>query len=203
MIAETTSNGDMMSSDERAYIYRLLAHFLSAPPDEYSLEHASRLSGDNSPLGQTITAFALSASISRPPILAKQFHRLFIGLGGGELTPFASRYRMGSLHERPLVQIRADMQRLGIRRIAGNAEPEDHVVSILEMMCMMLAEPTRFPQQAAASVYRRHAAPWMPAFATDLSAIEDADFYAALGRFFVAFLDREQRLNLNDREGAA
>jgi TorA maturation chaperone TorD len=57
-----------------------------------------------------------------------------VGLGRGELLPFASYYLTGFLHERPLAELRGELERLGIGRAPGVHEPEDHIGFVCETM---------------------------------------------------------------------
>ena len=68
----------------------------------------------------------------------REFHDLFIGLGRGELLPYASYYLTGFLHEKPLAKLRGDMIDLGIERAEGVAEPEDNIASLMEMMAGLI-----------------------------------------------------------------
>jgi Nitrate reductase delta subunit len=53
--------------------------------------------------------------------------------GRGEIVPYGSYYLTGFLHERPLVRLRQDLVKLGIERVPGRAEPEDHAVVLCEI----------------------------------------------------------------------
>src|SRR4051794_41254467 len=66
--------------------------------------------------------------------VGKEFFALFIGVGRGDLLPYASYYMTGFLHERPLARVREDLDRLGIERAGPSREPEDHIAILLEVM---------------------------------------------------------------------
>src|SRR4051794_41742870 len=66
--------------------------------------------------------------------VGKEFFDLFIGLGRGDLLPYASYYMTGFLHERPLARVREDLDRLGVERAGPSREPEDHIAILLEVM---------------------------------------------------------------------
>jgi TorA maturation chaperone TorD len=104
----------------RAQEYALL----SRSPDGQLIGRLARLRGDASPLGLAHAALgeaAVRASIER---VGREYFDLFIGLGRGELLPYASYYLTGFLHDRPLARLRQDLRRLGIERIEGQSEPE-------------------------------------------------------------------------------
>ena len=174
--------------------YRLLARFLSAPPQQADLDAAAALEGDDGRLGRAISAFARIARRTTPAQAADEFHVLFIGLGRGELVPYGSYYLTGFLHEKPLAKLRQDMARIGIERGPAVSEPEDHVASLAEIMAgliegtygapMSLAEQERF--------YRAHVGCWAPYFFRDLAEARASVLYSALGAVGSAFLEIEE-----------
>ena len=108
---------------ERARLFALLGRLLVAGPDAHLLSALAGLPGDASPLGKCYRALAEAAAATDAVTVEREFHDLFIGLGRGELLPFASYYITGFLHERPLAELRGDLARLGIARADGVAEP--------------------------------------------------------------------------------
>ena len=84
-----------------------------------------------SAVGQGVRALARVAASSKLEIVEREFHDLFIGLGRGELLPYASFYMTGFLNEKPLAKLRDDMARLRIRRADDVYEPEDNIASLM------------------------------------------------------------------------
>ena len=62
---------------------------------------------------------AEAAAAANAEQIEREFFDLFIGVGRGELMPYASYYLTGLLHERPLARLRADLSELGIARASG------------------------------------------------------------------------------------
>ena len=118
----------------RADLYNFLGLILSGPPDEMLISQCVGLSGDESELGKAIATLARVAKVSKPKNVESEFNALFIGLGRGELLPYASYYLTGFLHEKPLAQLRQDMAARGITRAPNVYEPEDNIASLMEMM---------------------------------------------------------------------
>jgi len=113
---------------------------------------------------------------------------LFIGIGRGEVLPYGSYYLTGFLHERPLARLRADLQRLGIERIAPQSEPEDHAAILCEIMAGLAAGKFPAAPEQQRQFFEKHLAPWMGQFFVDLAAAKMADFYrsvGAVGRLFI------------------
>src|SRR3954470_11872519 len=106
----------------RAQEYALLSCLLARAPDQALLDRIANLPGDASPLGLAHAALAEAASGTDAARVEREFFNLFIGLGRGELLPYASYYLTGFLHERPLARVRECLGRLGIERAAE--EPE-------------------------------------------------------------------------------
>src|SRR5690554_6485923 len=86
----------------RADLYNYLGVMLAGPPDEVLLAQTAGLTGDDSALGQAIEGLARVAKVSKPKAARTEFNALFIGLGRGELLPYASYYMTGFLNEKPL-----------------------------------------------------------------------------------------------------
>ncbi len=165
---------------ERARLFALLGRLLAAPPDAGLLAALSGLRGDASPIGAALRALAAAAHRADPGAARREFHALFIGLGRGEVLPYASFYLTGFLHERPLARLRADLARLGIARAAGIAEPEDHLGFICESYAGLLAGSFGARGEAAGFL-AAHALPWAGRCFRDIETAEAAGFYRAVG----------------------
>lgn len=129
----------------------------------------------------------------RAETVADEFQRLFIGLGGGELTPYASHYLAGSLHDVPLIRLRQDMRRLGLAPSRDISEPEDHAATVLEIAAVLLDGSTTAATSAAREFSETHVLSWLPKFFEDLSRAQNAPFYAAAGALGVAVMAEERR----------
>lgn len=177
----------------RAQAYGLLAGLLSRAPDADALTALAAIEGDDSVLGAAYAALGAAARDATPRGVAEEFDALFIGVGGGELTPFGSYYRTGFLHEKPLADLRGDMARLGIERAEGIAESEDHIAALCEMMAGLITgafdAPADLDEQRA--FFGRHVEPWAPRFFADLEGSPTARFYRAVGTLGRRFMDVE------------
>ena len=107
----------------RADLYDFLGLLLAKPADASLLNQIANLKPGNSPLGQTMDTLSRLAGVTTAETAEREFNALFIGLGRGELLPFASYYLTGFLNEKPLAKLRGDMARRGIVRAAGKHEP--------------------------------------------------------------------------------
>lgn len=167
----------------RAQAYGLLAHLLMRPPSAELLQQLSQLRGDATPWGTALADLAQAATEVDPRQAEREYNRLFIGLNRGELVPYASFYLTGFLQDRPLVEVRADMARLGIARSADVVEPEDHIAALLETMAGLVdgrfGEPA--PVQEQHVFFKRRLKSWAPDFFRDLVGAKSAAFYRPVG----------------------
>lgn len=177
----------------RADLYDFLGAVLSHPPDKDLLKRCAQLEGDDTPLGEAMSALSRVASVLAPKAVEGEFNQLFIGLGRGELLPYASYYMTGFLNEKPLATLREDMARLCIQRAPNVFEPEDNIASLMEMMAGMIqgrfGQPTPLPRQR--EFYFRHIAPWAEHFFSDLESATHSVFYAPVGAAGRAFMEIE------------
>jgi TorA maturation chaperone TorD len=175
----------------RAQEYALLATLLGRAPDGPLMGRLARLRGDPSPLG--VAHAALSAAASRVGLVraGEEYFNLFVGLGRGELLPYASYYLTGFLYERPLARLRADLARLGIARAPGQSEPEDSAAILCEIMAGLAGGALGAPPDADREIFEKHVAPWMGRLFADMAGSPTADFYASVGGLGRTFLDIE------------
>jgi TorA maturation chaperone TorD len=178
----------------RADLYNFLGVLLSGPADELLMAQTAGLSGDDSELGQAIATLAKVAKLSKPRAVESEFNKLFIGLGRGELLPYASYYLTGFLNEKPLALLRQDMTAQGMARAETVFEPEDNIASLMEMMGALIvgrfSEPAGLARQK--TFFNKHIAPWAGLFFADLEAAKNSVFYAPVGTVGRLFMEIEQ-----------
>ena len=175
----------------RAQEYALLATFLTRAPDAALLSKLSQLRAGASPLGLAHAALAVAAEKATSETIEREFFDLFIGLGRGELMPYASYYLTGFLHERPLARLREDLGRIGIARADGVVEPEDHAGILCEIMSGLVSRRLAAPPDSDRLIFDKHMAPWIGRFFVDLENAEAADFYRRVGTLGRVFTDIE------------
>jgi TorA maturation chaperone TorD len=178
----------------RAHQYQLLARFLAAPPDAALLDLAAGFTGDDTDLGRALAELALRAGRATPEVASREYHDLFIGIGRGELVPYASYYLTGFLNEKPLAKLRGDMARLGIARAETVKEPEDHIAALCEMIAGLITGAFGVPLDLAEqrAFFDRHLAPWAPVFFEDLEKARSAWLYAPVGTLGRVFMGIEK-----------
>jgi TorA maturation chaperone TorD len=194
-----TSATMMMPQNEhdglRAGMYGLLGQLLAGAPSARLLKLLEAIEDTSAVADDLAVAWKLlkvAARDSSGDALADEYHNLFIGIGRGELVPYASWYQTGLLMDRPLAYLRRDLAMLGIERQPGGSDPEDHAAALCESMRVIIAaSDIPFPSQRL--FFLNHIAAWMPVFFQDLQQAKSACLYAAVGGLGEAFMGFESR----------
>lgn len=192
---DTTQTAPQIAQEDRlrADLYNFVGLILAGPPDELLLAQTASLNGDDSELGKAISTLAKVAKITKPKAVESEYNKLFIGLGRGELLPYASYYLTGFLNEKPLAQLRRDMVARGLERAQNVFEPEDNIASLMEMMGALVVgrfgNPATLDEQK--TFFNRHIGPWASHFFADLEGAKNSIFYASVGTVGRAFMEIE------------
>ena len=183
------------SDQIRASSYALLAALLANPPTEELLTQLQGIETDTDNEKDIVNAWSmlkLAAQGNNSELIADEYHVLFIGLGRGELVPFASWYLTGFLMEKPLAHLRQRLLELGFEQQEDVHEPEDHVAALCEVMSQLILDAdTDFETER--DFYESFMGNWMKRFFNDLQETETSGFYRAVGQLGEAFLDIENR----------
>lgn len=175
----------------RAHHYLLLASLLSAPPSTKLLGAIAKLESDDTPLGRARAALAEAARDAMAANVEREYFDLFIGVGRGEILPYASYYLTGFLHERPLARLRGDLITLGIERAENNPEPEDNAATLCEIMAGFADRRFAVSEEQQRKFFEQHIAPWMGRMFAHLERAEAAKFYRSVGALGRLFLEIE------------
>ncbi|MBE9477591.1 MAG: molecular chaperone TorD family protein [Proteobacteria bacterium] len=194
-VLATASNIKIAEEDQlRADLYDYMAALLAGPPSKALLKKTVALKGDDSDLGVGFKALSRVATAQTDKTAESEFNALFIGIGRGELLPYASFYLTGFLNEKPLAALRKDMAGLRITRAMNVFEPEDNIASLFEMMAGMITgrfgDPAGLDQQK--EFFNRHIGPWAGHFFSDLEGAKNSVLYAPVGAIGRVFIEIEQ-----------
>jgi TorA maturation chaperone TorD len=179
----------------RAHQYGLLALLLGKAPTADILARLAALTGDATPLGMAHIRLAEAARATDETSVGREFFRLFVGVGRGELLPYASWYMTGFLHERPLARVREDFAKLGIVRADHLKEPEDHIAILFDVMANLCAGEIEAAPGTDRDIFERHLKPWAARFFADLDLSDSAGFYRAVAETGRVFMDIETEAN--------
>ena len=183
-------------SDEersRAQMYQLLGVLLSSPPSSELLDGLAALQGGDTAMGAASKNLAALAKRTAPDDAKREYNNLFIGVGRGELLPYASYYLTGFLNERPLANLRGDLKARGIQSSDNVKEPEDHMGTLCEIMAGIITGEFECDSDLSSqkAFFDAHLAKWAALFFTDLEKAQTAIFYAPVGSLGRAFMDVE------------
>ncbi|MEC7816854.1 MAG: molecular chaperone TorD family protein [Pseudomonadota bacterium] len=174
----------------RAQMYQLLGALLSSPPSEELLAGLATLKGDDTPLGSACKNLAALAERTKAHDAEREFNNLFIGVGRGELLPYASYYLTGFLNEKPLADLRSDLKARGIKMRSNVKEPEDHLGTLCEIMAGIITGEfpcdSDLPSQKA--FFEAHMGKWAGLLCKDLEEAQSSIFYAPVGSLGRAFM---------------
>ncbi|HBM50032.1 MULTISPECIES: TorD/DmsD family molecular chaperone [unclassified Marinobacter] len=174
----------------RAQIYQLLAVLLSSPPSDELLKGLASLQGDDTPLGSAYKNLAALAQRTTAVDAEQEFNNLFIGVGRGELLPYASYYLTGFLNEKPLADLRTDLMTRGVKVSDGVKEPEDHIGTLCEIMAGIITGEFACDSDVSSqkAFFDAHMAKWAALFFTDLEEAQSSVLYAPVGSLGRAFM---------------
>lgn len=125
----------------------------------------------------------------------QEYWDLFVGTGKCEVNLHASHWRAGYMMEKPLVELRDDLARLGLARKSDTAMVEDHLSALCETMRLLIeGNGERRPATLAdqKSFFERHLDPWIGDLCTALKQSPLANFYRPVGEFTELFMAIER-----------
>ena len=185
----------------RADLYALIARLLLAPPDAAllaSLSEADSLvshQADN-PLDRAWEKLIIAAGIMDEQSIQNEFDALFVSTGNPQVDPYASLYLAGFMMEKPLSALRTDLLQLGLMRIPGVCELEDHLAALCETMRLLITGEQGGKQQPVERqkvFFEKHISPWYGRCMDDIRLAHGANFYQLVADFVQAFLDIESQ----------
>lgn len=179
----------MLALQERFFIYQLLARLFKAPADQDLLDMVSniKLHNEDHDYASSWQNFKQITDQQDVELLDNEFHQLFIGLGRGEVVPYFSWYKTGFLMEKPLAQLRSDLQKLGFKRQQDNYEPEDHFSAISEIMALLISDNLK----EQAPFFTGYIDPWFTQFFNDVQKTNTGVFYPAIAKLGEMFIELE------------
>ncbi|MFZ3531996.1 TorD family cytoplasmic chaperone [Vibrio owensii] len=182
----------------RTEIYLVLSALFRSAPSEEMIEFLTSLEVEpsESAMQKAWIVLQQAAKDSNREALEDEYQDLFIGIGRGEVMPFGSWHMTGAMMEKPLAEIRHDLELLGFERDENVKEPEDHIAALCEVMSMLTGEEEDLQQ----AVFNKHIAPWFSSFTQQLENAESANFYKPAAQLCEAFLTLEQvRFSVNTK----
>lgn len=174
----------------RTEIYLLISALFRQSPSQEMVTFLSQLETETEQSEMQIAWQGVSQAAAKINLeeLADEYQELFIGIGRGEVVPFASWHRTGSLMEKPLAEIRNDLDLMGFEREESVKEPEDHIAALSEVMAMLAQEEEGLQQ----AFFNKHIGPWFKSLVTQIQNAPSVNFYSSVAALLNAFLTLEQ-----------
>ena len=180
----------------RADLYGLLATLFYAPPSQALLDTigSAQAAGDGV-LEQAWADLVVACRGANQEEVREEYEQLFIGVGKPEVMLFGSYYLSGFLMEKPLVELRDDLARLGLARAETMPESEDHIAALCEVMRYLIASDD--VQHANISTqkafFAAHMQPWVQACCTALIEHPNSRFYRPVTILAQTFFEVEMQ----------
>ena len=194
LIFATTDGSEELA---RAELYGLLAQLWLAPPDSALLQQFKVAVTEAPERGGHLEApwheLVAAMRATTPEAAAEEHDALFGGVGKSEVFAYASYHLSGFLNERPLAQLRTDLERLGLARDEARAETEDHIAFLFETMRYLIAGDDvavcNLEQQRR--FFRTHLQPWVAPLCDAVDAQPAALLWRAVAGMTRAFMQVE------------
>jgi TorA maturation chaperone TorD len=194
--SQTAENLNITNNEDqlRADMYSFLANLLRAEPSAELVNQLTKLESDESPIGKSIKTLSKLASSLDLPTIRDEYVRIFIGVGRGEILPFASYYLTGFLKDKPLAKLRNDMKEIGIELAENVKEPEDHIASLFDMMSGLILGKfsKKFSIGEQKEFFNKHLASWVDLLMRDIESSRIAVFYSPIGTIGREFMEIER-----------
>jgi TorA maturation chaperone TorD len=191
-------------SDEdvaRADWYGLIGRLFSSPLDKaalaqlasagsgldvvgLSLEHAGGIE-------QCFASLCQACLRAQPELLKEEFDLVFVGTGKAEVFLNASFYQAGFLHEKPLVDLRTLLNRLGYARKEEIADTEDHLSLLCASMRRLILD--RVPIAEQKELFMGFIADWFEQAGDAIESNGNTDFYKYAARLMRSFFAIERQ----------
>jgi TorA maturation chaperone TorD len=183
----------------RANFYGVLAALYADAPSARLL----RAIGDAEPLPAAASGslplawnrLLEACRVMDPDAAQQEYWDLFVGTGKCEVNLHASHWLTGFMMEKPLVELRSELMRLGLSRKPESPVVEDHLAALCETMRLLIeGDAERRPAVLTdqQGFFERHIDSWVPDFCTALKQTPLANFYRAVGEFTELFVAIER-----------
>ena len=182
----------------RADFYALLARLYADGPDAgllRAIASAEPITGD-SPFARAWTALVAASGVMEADAANQEYTDLFIGVGKSEVNLHASHWLAGAMMERPLAELRGELNALGIARRPEVTMLEDHLSALCETMRLLIAghdERRPAPVATQRAFFERYILSWVFPCCTAMKGNTIANYYARVAEFTEQYmaLDRD------------
>ena len=195
--AVSVSENDSAQELARAELYGLLAElWLAAPTTEQLGRFKTAVTQAPQPgafLEDPWQRLVAALRNTDADAARAEYGALFHGVGRPEIFLYGSHHLSGSLNDRPLAALRADLLALGLQRDDARGETEDHVSFVFEVMRFLIAGDDaavcNLTQQRR--FFRTHVQTWVGSLCDATLAHPRAQVWHAVAAFTAAYVEVE------------
>lgn len=172
----------------RADFYALLARLYTDVPDRpllVAIAGAAAIEGDT-PFATSWNRLVTASGAMDLEAAVQEYTDLFVGVGKSEVNLHASHWLTGGMMDKPLVNLRNDLAKLGLERRDDVAMVEDHLSALCETMRLLVAgDDARPPATIAAqrAFFGRHIASWVFVCCAAIRDCTIANYYVRVAEF--------------------
>lgn len=185
-------SGVVLPEDQaRAEIYALLGNLFYQPPSAELLETiATRLTlcNDDTDSGfcRAWRVLQQAAAAADAEAVKDEFDAAFIGTGRQPVMLYGSFYLAGFLNEKPLVQLRDELTKMGLERSGDSHETEDHISALCDVMRFLITgDQDTLPAALAVQrdFFRRQINSWNTQLCDAVIGANQTHFYKHVAQF--------------------
>ena len=183
----------------RADFYALLGRLYSAPPDAALLAAigAAETMADVTNTGLPVAWNRLVAASHAmdAEAAAQEYTDLFVGVGRCDVDLHASHWIPDVMSEKPLVELRADLARLGLGRRPDSSTYEDNLGALFEVMRVLVeGQNDRRPASIAEQrgFFDKNLASWVGDCCAAIEKNPVANYYRRVAEFTEIFVAIER-----------
>lgn len=187
---------DQGEETARADLYGLLATLFYAPASQALLDTiASAQSQGESLLERAWAELVVACKTAKAEEVRQEYDDLFISVGKPEIMLYGSYYLAGFLMEKPLVELRNDLARLGLQQNERVVESEDHIATLCEVMRYLIAseDAVHATLDTQRQFFAAHMQPWVLDMCAAVIAHPQARFHAPVANLAKCFFEVEMQ----------
>jgi TorA maturation chaperone TorD len=183
----------------RADLYAVLARLFADAPDAAFLTTLGAAERLADPLANPVAAAwnrLLDASAAMDAdAAAQEYTDLFVGVGKSDVNLHASHWESGFMMEKPLAELRGELEGLGLGRKSAATMLEDHLAALCETMRIMIAGVGDRPPSSMAeqqNFFQKRLLPWIFDCCAAIEKSSLANYYRRVAEFTQLFMALER-----------
>ena len=183
----------------RADLYAVLARLFADAPDAAflaTLGDAKRLVDPQAnPVAEAWNRLLDASAAMDAEAAAQEYTDLFVGVGKSDVNLHASHWESGFMMEKPLADLRSELDALGLARIGAATMLEDHLAALCETMRIMIVgigdrPPSSMTEQR--NFFQKRLSPWVFDCCAAIGKSSLANYYRRVAEFTLLFMALER-----------